>query len=58
LHVVFFQKRNLTVIAFTDANIYATSMAHAKVKSDGSGSNGLTPCTCLCYRCSALEKGT
>jgi len=32
----------------------------AKVKSDGSGSKGLThcPCTCLCYRCSALEKGT
>jgi len=27
LHVVFSQARNLTVIAFADANIYATSMA-------------------------------
>jgi len=27
-------------------------------KSDGSGSKGLTPCTCLCYRCCALERGT
>ena len=25
------------------------------VKSDGSGSNGLTPHACLCYRCCALE---
>jgi len=31
---------------------------NAKVKSDGSGSKGLTPCTCLCYRCCALEQGT
>jgi len=31
---------------------------NAKVKSDGSGSQGLTPCTCLCYRCCALEQGT
>jgi len=31
---------------------------NAKVKSDGSGSKGLTPCTCLCYRCYALEQGT
>jgi len=31
---------------------------NAKVKSDGSGSKGLTPCTCLCYRCCALERGT
>jgi len=30
----------------------------AKVKSDGSGSKGLTPWTCLCYRCCALEEGT
>ena len=27
----------------------------AKVKSDGSGSQGLTPYTCLCYRCCALD---
>jgi len=31
---------------------------NAKVKSDGSGSKGRTPCTCLCYRCCALEQGT
>jgi len=31
---------------------------NAKVKSDGSGSKGRTPCTCLCYRCRALEQGT
>jgi len=30
----------------------------AKVKSDGSGSKGLTPYTCLCYRCCAREGGT
>jgi len=30
----------------------------AKDKSDGSGSKGRTPCTCLCYRCCALEQGT
>jgi len=30
----------------------------AKVKSCGSGSKGLTPCYCLCYRCCALEHGT
>jgi len=30
----------------------------AKVKSDSSGSKGLTPCTCLFYRCCALEQGT
>ena len=28
---------------------------NAKVKSDGSGSKGLTPCTCLCYRCVAVH---
>jgi len=28
----------------------------AKDKSDGSGSKGLTPYTCLCYRCCALEE--
>jgi len=27
-------------------------------KSDGSKSYGLTPCTCLCYRCCALKQGT
>jgi len=31
---------------------------NAKVKSDGSWPKGLTPCTCLCYRCCALEEGT
>jgi len=31
---------------------------NAKVNSDGSGSKDLTPCTCLCYRCCALEQGT
>ena len=31
---------------------------NAKVKSDGYGSKGLTPCTCLCYRCCTLEQGT
>jgi len=31
---------------------------HAKVKSDGSGSNGLTPYNCLCYHFCALEHGT
>jgi len=31
---------------------------NAKVKSDASGSKGLTICTCLCYRCCALEQGT
>jgi len=31
---------------------------NAKVESDGSGSKGRTPCTCLCYRCCALERGT
>jgi len=31
---------------------------NAKVKSDGSGSKGLTPCTCLCYRCCAFEQST
>jgi len=31
---------------------------NSKVKSDGSRSKGLTPCTCLCYRCCALEQGT
>ena len=30
LHVVFSQTRNFTVIAFTDANMYATSMAQHK----------------------------
>jgi len=30
LRVVFSQTRNVTVIAFTDANIYATSMAQRK----------------------------
>jgi len=30
LHVVFSQTRNLTVIAITDSNIYATSMAQRK----------------------------
>jgi len=30
---------------------------NVKVKSDGSGSKGLTPCKCLCYRCCALEQG-
>jgi len=45
------------VIAFTDANIYATSMAQGKVKSDGSESKDQTHCTCLCYRCCALEQG-
>jgi len=30
---------------------------NAKVKSDGSGLKGLTPCTCLCYRCCSLEQG-
>jgi len=50
--------KKLTVIAFTDANIYATSMAQGKVKSDGFGSKGLTHCTCLCYRCCALEEET
>jgi len=30
LHVVFSQKRNFTVIVFTDANMYATSMAKRK----------------------------
>jgi len=28
------------------------------VKSDTSGSYGLTPYTCLCCRCCALEQGT
>jgi len=31
---------------------------NAKVKSDGSRWKGLTPYTCLCYRCCALEQGT
>ena len=31
---------------------------NAMVKSDGSGSKGLTPYTCLCYRCCALEQST
>jgi len=31
---------------------------NAKVKSDGSGSKGLTPYTCLCYRCCVLEQST
>jgi len=31
---------------------------NAKFESDGSGSTGLTPYTCLCYRCCALEQGT
>jgi len=30
LHVVFSLTKNVTVIAFTDANIYATSMAQRK----------------------------
>jgi len=30
----------------------------AKDKSDGSGSKGLTPYTCLCHGCCALEEGT
>jgi len=30
LHVVFSQTSNSTVIAFTDANMYATSMAQRK----------------------------
>ena len=30
---------------------------NAKVKSDGSGCKGPTPCTCLCYRCCAIEQG-
>jgi len=30
LHVVFSETRNLTVIAFTDANMYATSLAQRK----------------------------
>jgi len=30
LHVVFSQTRNFTVIAFTDANMYATSTAQRK----------------------------
>ena len=67
MQVVFSQTRNFTVIAFTDANMYATSMARRKgrfwtsngaTQSDGSGSKGLTPCTCLCYRCCPLEQGT
>jgi len=31
---------------------------NANVKSDGSGSKGLTHCICMCYRCCALEHGT
>ena len=31
---------------------------NAKVKSDGSGSKGLTLCSCLCYRCCALEQSS
>jgi len=31
---------------------------NAMVKSGGSGPIGLTPYTCLCYRCCALEQGT
>jgi len=59
LHVVFSQTRNLTVIAFTDANTYTRHQwRKAKLKSDGCGSKGLTPYTCLCYRCCALEEGT
>jgi len=30
----------------------------AKDKSEDSGSKGLTPYTCLCDRCCALEEGT
>jgi len=30
LHVVFSQTRNFTAIAFTNANMYATSMAQRK----------------------------
>jgi len=30
LHVVFSETRNFTVIAFTDANMYATSMTQRK----------------------------
>jgi len=30
LHVVFSQTRNFTVIAFADANMFATSMAQGK----------------------------
>jgi len=30
MHVVFSQTRNVTVIAFSDANMYATSMAQRK----------------------------
>jgi len=31
---------------------------NALVASDGSGSKGLTPYTCRCYRCCALGQGT
>jgi len=31
---------------------------NAIVKNDGFGSKGLTPFTCLCYRCCVLEQGT
>jgi len=31
MRVVFFQTRNFTVIAFTDANMYATSMTQRNV---------------------------
>jgi len=43
------------IIPVPDANMCATWMG---LKSDGSGSKGLTPYTCLCYRCCALEQGT
>jgi len=31
---------------------------NAKVKSDDSGYKCRTPCTCLCYRCCAIEQDT
>jgi len=31
---------------------------NAKVKSVGSVSKGLTPCSCMCYACCALEQDT
>jgi len=45
LRVVFSQTKKCTVIAFSDANMYATSITQHNLcfKSDGSGSSGLTP---------------
>ena len=61
MRVVFSQIRNFMVIAFNDANMHATSIAHFNgttqcFKIVGSGSKGLTPCTCLCYLAVRLSK--